>query len=265
MSEQQPLSNKDALEEALNSKAEPAWDPIYRGGQQYALDYANGLPGVGLEVFPDHDLVRVTTRDMESLTFPTRAAAHIQDEAVVFTNKRSRLTVHASGEVVWKRVPDTTEAPAARTTAPSSTSDLPRHSSGHQRGSEAVVPAKEDPSKTPETGHTARTATAEAKEEERVQLTGRLGRTPTFRTTANGTFIAKFPLAVHLEDGQTKWHTILAFGPRAQKLEQKVTAGEVVKGREVEVIGYTHSREVQGKHGKTRVVREVHVAAVKSR
>jgi single-stranded DNA-binding protein len=127
------------------------------------------------------------------------------------------------------------------------------------------VSEQEEAGKPRENGQTRRTTTVEAKEEERVQLTGRLGRTPTFRTTPKGTFIAKFPLAVHLEDGATKWHTILAFGERAQKLEQRVTAGEVVKGREVEVIGYPHTSEKQSKNGKTKVVREVYAVVVKNR
>jgi Single-strand binding protein family len=265
MSEQQPLSNKEALEQALNAKAEPAWDPIYKEGQEFRLAQIDGLPGVGLEVFPDHEVVRVTTSNLTSLTFPTRAAPHIEGGAVVFTNRHGRLTVAANGEVVWERVSQPTEAPPAQPAVAGSTSDLPRQPSCPEKASEALVSEQQDGSKPAENGQTPRTTTVAPKEERRVELTGRLGRTPTFRTTPRGTFIGKFPLAVHLEDEATKWHTILAFGPRAQKLEQKVTAGEVVKGREVEVIGYTHSREVQGKNGKTRVVREVHVAVVKSR
>jgi hypothetical protein len=264
MSEQQPFSNTDAVEEALNSKAEPAWDPIYQGGQEFRLDYSDGLPGVGLEVFPDHDVVRVTTRDMESLTFPTRGAPHIEDGAVVFADRRSRLTVHADGEVLWKRVPHGTDAPAAQTTVDGSTSDLPRQPSGPEKASEAVVPAHEDVSKPGADGQTPRTTTAET-EEERVELTGRLGYTPKFRTTPKGTRVGKFSLAVHLEDGSTTWHTVLAFAARAHKLEQRVTAGELPKGREVDVIGYAHTREQQGKNGKTRIVREIYAAAVKGR
>src|SRR5687768_15630103 len=97
MSEQQPLSNKEALEQALNTKAEPAWDPIYQEGQEYSLDRANGMPGVALEVFEDHEVVRVTTRNMTSLTFPTRAAPQVEDGAVVFTNRDGRLIVPANG------------------------------------------------------------------------------------------------------------------------------------------------------------------------
>src|SRR5687768_10899801 len=97
MSEQQPFSHTEAIEQALNTKAEPAWDPIYQDGQQYSLDYANGLAGVGLEVFEDHEVVRVTARNMTSLTFPTRAAPQVEDRAVVFTNREGRLTVPANG------------------------------------------------------------------------------------------------------------------------------------------------------------------------
>jgi single-stranded DNA-binding protein len=120
---------------------------------------------------------------------------------------------------------------------------------------------------TPAAGESGvdRSAQQPETKEERVELTGRLGKTPTFRTTTKGTRVGKFPLAVHLEDGSTTWHTVLAFAARAQKLEQRVTAGELPKGREVDVIGYAHTREQQGKNGKTRIVREIYAAAVKGR
>jgi hypothetical protein len=155
----------------------------------------------------------------------------------------------------------------------SGTSDLPGETPGPQKASEAVVPAQQDVNNTGEhlragevaqQTHSPKAGNAETKEA-RVELTGRLGRVPTFRTTPKGTLVGKFPLAVHLEDGQTTWHTVLAFGPRAQKLEQRVSAGELPKGREVEVIGYAHTREQQGQNGKTRIVREVYAAAVKGR
>ncbi|WP_328967622.1 hypothetical protein [Streptomyces sp. NBC_00239] len=43
---------------------------------------------------------------------------------------------------------------------------------------------------------------------QRVKLVGRIGRTPTVRETAAGKLVAKFPLAVHLDDGTTKWHDV---------------------------------------------------------
>ncbi|WP_405789496.1 single-stranded DNA-binding protein [Streptomyces sp. NBC_01367] len=107
----------------------------------------------------------------------------------------------------------------------------------------------------------------EAKEAEgqRVKLIGRLGRNPTFRTTASGKLVGKFPLAVHLENGETQWHDILAFGDRAASLQKRAEADELVKGREVEVVGYVHEREYKARNGETKAVREINSVAVKRR
>ncbi|WP_184932108.1 single-stranded DNA-binding protein [Streptomyces nymphaeiformis] len=108
---------------------------------------------------------------------------------------------------------------------------------------------------------------AEAKEADgqRVKLVGRLGRNPTFRTTASGKLVGKFPLAVHLENGETQWHDILAFGDRAATLQKRAEADELVKGREVEVVGYVHEREYKARNGETKVAREINSVAVKRR
>jgi hypothetical protein len=267
MSQQEALQR--GIAEALNTHAEPAEDDgLYRDGQLFRFP---GPMGVGLEVFPGHGFVRVTTPGRRVLELHELGQPRIGEESVVFEGTRERLTLHADGRVRWDWAPEATAAPVRQPEVTGSTSDLPGQDSGPQKASEAVVPAREDvrnagvglPAGEVDQ-QTPPTTTAEAKEE-RVELTGRLGRVPTFRTSQKGTFIAKFPLAVHLEDGSTTWHTVLAFGPRAQKLEQRVTAGELPKGREVDVIGYMHSREQQGKNGKSRTVQEVHVAAVRAR
>ncbi|MEE4595781.1 single-stranded DNA-binding protein [Streptomyces sp. DSM 41524] len=110
-------------------------------------------------------------------------------------------------------------------------------------------------------------ASEEAKEAEaqRVKLVGRLGRNPTFRTSAAGKLVGKFPLAVHLENGETAWHTILAFGDRAAALQSRVEADELIKGREVEVVGYLHEREYQGRDGTQKTAQEIYSVAVKRR
>ncbi|MEU6064048.1 single-stranded DNA-binding protein [Streptomyces sp. NPDC047082] len=102
-------------------------------------------------------------------------------------------------------------------------------------------------------------------EPERVKLTGRLGRTPTFRTTANGKFIGKFSLAVHTEDGETKWHDVLAFGDRAASLQKRVEAGQLNKGNEIEVVGYPHTREYTGRDGTPKSAQEIYSVAIKRR
>jgi len=64
-----------------------------------------------------------------------------------------------------------------------------------------------------------------------LNLTGRLSRTLTFRTTRTDTLVASFPLAVRDEDGETTWHTILAFGQRTERLRDGLA-----KGQQVEVV-----------------------------
>jgi hypothetical protein len=260
MSEQDPLQQR--IEQALKTTVEQAAeDGLYRDGQLFRFP---SQMGTSLEVFPSHGLVRVTTPDRSQLELHDQGQPRIEDNTVVFEGRHQRLTLHADGKVLWQHVPAAPEAPAGRPEGAGSTSDLPQHASGPQEASETVVRDQLAVTKTEENGQRPQKSSEEA-EEERVELTGRLGRTPTFRTTPKGVFIAKFPLAVHLEDGATKWHTILAFGPRAQKLEEKVTEGAVAKGREVDVIGYVHTREEQGKNGKTRTLNEVYAAVVRCR
>ncbi|GHB60574.1 hypothetical protein GCM10010347_33280 [Streptomyces cirratus] len=100
---------------------------------------------------------------------------------------------------------------------------------------------------------------------ERVKLVGRIGRTPTVRETAGGKLVAKFPLAIHLEDGTTKWQDVLAFGDRAQALQKRAEAGELLKGNEVEVVGYPHIREYKGRDGTPKTAQEIYSVAVKRR
>jgi len=99
----------------------------------------------------------------------------------------------------------------------------------------------------------------------RVKLIGRLGRTPTFRTTASDKLVGKFPLAVHLESGETQWHDVLVFGARAEALQKRAEAQELVKGNEVEVVGYAHEREYQAKDGTMKKAQEINSVAVKRR
>lgn len=101
--------------------------------------------------------------------------------------------------------------------------------------------------------------------EERVQLTGRLGRDPSFYTTARGIRVAKFPLAVEQESGQTAWHDVLAFGDHAETLRATLERGEewLRKGRPVQVVGYWHENQKPNKDGTVRTVHDLYAAAVR--
>jgi hypothetical protein len=91
-----------------------------------------------------------------------------------------------------------------------------------------------------------------------VTLTGRVAALPTFRTTPKSQqLVARFPLAVHeAKDGEvvTSYHTVLAFGARAEKLRESLKLGE-----ELQVMGYKH--EGQTKAGKPKV--EYYLAAIR--
>ncbi len=99
-----------------------------------------------------------------------------------------------------------------------------------------------------------------APERERLTLSGRLGRTPTFRTTRNGALIASFLLAVRDEAGTTTWHTVLAFDERAEALRERLD-----QRQSVAIIGYRHQREKRTKGGEPRLVEEIYATVVTAR
>jgi hypothetical protein len=109
-------------------------------------------------------------------------------------------------------------------------------------------------------------------DENRLELTGRLGRDPHFRTTASGTLVGKFPLAVHDQDGKATWHDVVVYGKLATRLQERLAAGENLKGNEVQVTGYEHTREkrnkdgiVLGPDGQPKIERYINAVAVVNR
>jgi single-stranded DNA-binding protein len=106
----------------------------------------------------------------------------------------------------------------------------------------------------------AQAETSEQDDQERVNLLGRIGHAPQYRTTPKGTLVASFSLGVHPEPGQTDWHRIVLFGDRAEKLREKGLG----KGDEVQVVGYPHERERTNQQtGETKTVTEIYAAVVK--
>jgi hypothetical protein len=98
-------------------------------------------------------------------------------------------------------------------------------------------------------------------EHERVILRGRVGRAPTFRTTAKrGVLIGSFPLGTHPDVETTVWHTILMFDNRARALQEK----NLAVGEEVEVVGFPHKRDVQTPSGERKTITEIYATAVRS-
>lgn len=107
-----------------------------------------------------------------------------------------------------------------------------------------------------------REQTPAREKDERVELTGRIGTPPTFKTTSNGWDVLEFRLAVHPEEGKTEWHSVVAFGARAQQMKDRIQ-----KGEEVHVIGFKGENRrnyIDKKTGeqKTRMERFVRAVAV---
>jgi Single-strand binding protein family len=102
---------------------------------------------------------------------------------------------------------------------------------------------------------------SEAHERERVTFSGRVGATPTYRTTTKGRFLARIPVAEHLEGQETPvWHTVFAFDDRARKLRDQGLA----KGAPVEIVGYKHQRQAKGRDGATKLVEDIYAVAVRT-
>ena len=90
----------------------------------------------------------------------------------------------------------------------------------------------------------------------RLVLRGNVGRSPRMHTSPKGQLIAEFPLGVHGEDEKTTWHTVVAFGPRAERVRDGLKQGDAV-----EVIGYLRQREKRQQDGSKRTIQEVWMTA----
>jgi len=88
-----------------------------------------------------------------------------------------------------------------------------------------------------------------------------VGAAPTLRTTPTGVLIAKFPLGVRENPAseQPTWHQVYAFRNRAEQVRDQVKRGDAL-----EVIGYTHERQVPGRHGP-RTITEVYATVITPR
>lgn len=94
----------------------------------------------------------------------------------------------------------------------------------------------------------------------RVQLTGNLGKDPEIRTFDNGQKMAKFSLATKEEftnrngerSSNTTWHFITAWGKIAERVE-----AELHKGSFVSIEGRISTRNYTDKEGQKRYVTEI--------
>lgn len=94
---------------------------------------------------------------------------------------------------------------------------------------------------------------------ERLFLVGRIASPVSFHTTGQRKLVARFRLAVADEGETTQWHTVKAYGARAETLEEQVGRGELGQGIEVELIGYLHRRQRRASGERVKLVAEIYV------
>lgn len=123
-----------------------------------------------------------------------------------------------------------------------------------------VLPVAEERGVEEDPPSRAERSRSTAPKRERLTLNGRVGAAPSFRTTASGLLIARFPIAIHLDDNQTRWQTVVAFGAKAERLREALQKGQLV-----EVVGYAHDRQVTKRDGAVKNVNEIYAAAVRTR
>src|SRR5512144_754535 len=224
MPEQEPRPSQEldeqAIAEALHTRSASVRDVAYGEGSQFSI----GRGDARLEIYPRTGVTRLTTNDIRVELFgsaitdvssggvefsrsqPGQDASLtvVPGGGIVFTlvagGERSTVSpeptadlsdeVHASGAFVSGRdhlpavrAPETPQEPgsgAANTSEPPPAVD---GSEGHQ--------AAREPSPTAAPTHpaTGQQPAAAETEQERIALTGRLGRDPSFRTTRTGSLV----------------------------------------------------------------------------
>ncbi len=218
-----------------------------------------------LELYSQAGVVRLWAEDTY-LELTHQTPPHLRRRGVIFTAhaspdnpaaERRRLIVTDQGEVLLSLTPTLASAALQR----EKTALSPANRTYHQSQAETPVsddstapqPLSDKPSERPQT------AQQEKERRPRLTLTGRVGKAPAMRTTRNGVLIARFPLAVHSEEGETTWHQIVAFNEKAETAQDTLAKGQVV-----EVIGYLHEREQTTREGKKRRIQEVYAAVIKT-
>ena len=127
---------------------------------------------------------------------------------------------------------------------------------GQQGGEAAGAVSQPAMTEMPTISETTRTP-----EQQRVVLTGRVGRDPTVWTTKGGTLRAKFPLGSKddPDSAKTAWRDIQFWARRAERVRDTVRKGQLL-----EVVAYRRLVEVQTPRG-TRRVEEFRGSVVKHR
>lgn len=248
----------EAISNALQAEPLLRRHPIHGWGFQLTLDEEPRYPPTRLDLYPERclaryrsgsvklDLANISAVATEANGLRISAAdQHARLACLVKSDGSLALTILMGTEAAQERPPG--RQPQA---VPVSPPEAPP----------PAVAKAAAPAKTPEGVGAAVPEPPQAEAQPRLTLAGQVGATPEFHTTPKGTLVARFPLAVHHEDNTTSWHTVLAFGERAQKLK-----GSLQKGQQVEVVGYVHTREIRTQGGGTRPVQELYAVVVKTR
>lgn len=249
--------------DVLRTTPQPAADALLGEGHVLHL----GAEGqIALELYPQAGVVRLWAQDT-FVELTAQDGPHLRNRGVIFTAHASPDT--RSGEM--RRLIVTDQGDALLSLTPTLASEALQRPETNRHPADRVFP--QSVGETPVSDHPAapqmppKTPSAHPQDKvqgkempPRLRLAGRVGKAPVMRTTRNGVLIARFPLAVHEEDGSTSWHQIVAFSEKAEKARDSLAKGQVV-----EVIGYLHEREQKTQGGKTKRVQELYAAVIKPR
>jgi single-strand DNA-binding protein len=191
----------------------------------------------------------------------TSLTLYPKDEALEYRQETPEHTIYLraskAGELAFSFTPT---PPVAVSQEPVPTPPQYSHPEPVPVSEEALLPEPTDATgaaQQPEVTTPTKDRLAGKDTQERVVITGRVGKVPTIRQIKTG-LLAKFPVGEHLPDGSTTWHTVVAFGKTAEALKDSLTKGQMVT-----VGGYPHEREITGKAGQPRRVTEIYLAGLK--
>jgi hypothetical protein len=237
----------------------------YGHGEQFALRDGR----TRLEVFPESGVTRLTGANLRVELFRSSPPVVRGEEVQLALGTREDASVEATlsvaptGGVLFTYVAEVAETPQTGERASTGGHVAASRESGGAEQPAVTASGGESGEHPPAAGRDTR----ERREaEERVRISGRLGRDPSFYTTARGIRVAKFPLAVEQDGGRAAWHDVLAFGDHAETLRVSIERGEdwLRKGRPVQVVGYWHENRKPNKDGTVRTVHDLYAAAVRA-
>jgi len=260
----------------LNAEPETAHDIRFGTGVRLPAESGDGSV---LELYPQHSVVRFLTANLE-LALADIAPPSVRDAQIVLTQRPTDGSAYVAvlrrdGQLLLSPATQTGEVAPRRKAAPNEAANGEREARLEQAVrmlTEALERCGGDDPSCPDCGparafadsvlgeRPAEQVQTSQLERQRRTVVGRVGAAPGFRTTRNGVTIARFPVAVHNDDGTTRWETVVLFGQRAERVRDVLQ-----KGQQVEVIGYDHEREMQKRDGARKTVHELYGAVVRTR